>query len=143
MCKFMSLLFRNPRYTILTQLFVVVLFVAVLLFCYSVEFKICILCNCIQVEQPSISQMELRIQEISNYNVIYTAQKHKTKIKINFETEDESIVGDVLKCKMDKEGVCIIDIYSRNTLRKPKYNKGYIIIKKSLLEYIVENIHSK
>lgn len=141
MCEFMSLLFRNPRYTILTQLFVVVLFVAVLLFCYSVEFKICILCNRIQVEQPSISQMELRIQEISNYNVIYTARKHKTKI--NFETEDESIVGDVLKCKMDKEGGYIIDIYSRNTLRKLKYNKGYIIIKKSLLEYIVENIYSK
>ncbi len=137
----MNLQFRNPRYTILTQLFVVVLFVAVLLFCYNVEFNIRILCNRIQVEQPSISQMKLRIQEISNYNVIYTTRKHKTKI--TFETGDETIVGDLFKCKMDKEGFYIIGIYSRNTLRKLKYNKGYIIIKKSLLEYIVENIYSK
>lgn len=137
----MNIQFQNPRYTILAQLFVVVLFVAVLLFCHYINFNISTQCDFIQIKQSTATQTELRIKEISNEKLL--SKVVRTNTKVTFDANGETLAGNVCKYYIDECGSYILVINSQNTLVKSKYFKGDLIVNKSLLSYIVDNVFSK
>ncbi len=137
----MELQFRQPKYTVVSQLIVILLFVTVLLFCYKAEFNINIRCDNIQVEHLSNSRIEMKFNVMSNREEALSCRKLRTYMTL--EVENEKVTGYMYKYLVRTDGLFIIGISTKDSLQKSKYKKGIITIKKNLFDYIVENISSK
>ena len=134
----MKLQFPQPRHLMVAQLFVILLFVTILFYCCKIEFYNHIRCDSIQVYHLSGSRIEITFKELSGRNDILILRSNMT-----LEVENEIVTGTIYKHLKRADGLLVMGILTTDSLKKNKYSKGDITIRKTLFEYIVENVSSR